>query len=323
MARRFFYVVIALITFFSLYIYYLFNKNLNIDGDKIFIINNGDSSSIIISKLQEENIINHNILINLLIKIESKILSKLIFKSGEYLFTRNDNLVSILNKFQNNDILLRQITFIEGMTTKEIIDIINTNEYLSGDISVELKEGYLFPDTYFFARNTSKDELLNIMFEKTNTLLDKFWDLYKYNIPLKSKNEVLIMASIIEKETGAHAERELVSGVFYNRLKRKMRLQSDPTVIYAITLGKFKLERPLSKRDLRKQSPFNTYTTQGLPPAPIANPGYKALYAAFNPANTKYLYFVANGNGGHNFATNLIDHNKNVQILREFERNSK
>jgi UPF0755 protein len=323
MAKRFFYVAIAFLTILILYIYILFNKKVNVESDTIFIINNGETSSSVISRLQEQQIINNNFAINLFVKLESRIVAAIVMKSGEYSIKANDNLASILNKFHNNDIVLRQITFIEGMTTAEIVNIINQNEYLAGTVSIEVREGYLFPDTYFFARNTTKDELLNIMFAKTNKLLAQFWDLYKYNIPLKTKDEVLIMASIIEKETGANAERELVSGVFYNRLKKNMRLQSDPTVIYAVTKGQYKLDRQLSKKDLRKKSVFNTYTTRGLPPTPIANPGYKALFAAFNPAETKFLYFVANGDGGHNFASNLNDHNKNVQILRKIERNRK
>ncbi|MDC0857093.1 endolytic transglycosylase MltG [Rickettsiales bacterium] len=323
MAKRFFYVAIAFLTILILYIYILFNKKVNVESDTIFIINNGETSSSVISRLQEQQIINNNFVINLFVKLESRIVAAIVMKSGEYSIKANDSLASILKMFHNNDIVLRQITFIEGMTTAEIVNITNQNEYLAGTVNIEVREGYLFPDTYFFARNTTKDELLNIMFAKTNKLLDQFWDLYKYNIPLKTKDEVLVMASIIEKETGANAERELVSGVFYNRLKKNMRLQSDPTVIYAVTKGQYKLDRQLSKRDLRKKSVFNTYTTRGLPPTPIANPGYKALFAAFNPAETKFLYFVANGDGGHNFASNLNDHNKNVQILRKIERNRK
>jgi UPF0755 protein len=323
MAKRFIYVAFALLSLLLLYVYIILNKKVNIEGDTFFIINNGDTSSSVISRLQDKHIIDNNYLINLFIKLESKIVSSIVIKSGEYSINKNDSLISILKKFHNNDIVLRQITFIEGMTTAEIVNIINENEYLVGEINIELKEGYLFPDTYFFARNTTRNDLLNIMFNKTNALLDQFWNLYRDNIPLETKHEVLVMASIIEKETGANAERELVSGVFYNRLKMNMRLQSDPTVIYAITNGQYKLERPLSKRDLKKKSAFNTYTTKGLPPTPIANPGYKAIFAAFNPAETKFLYFVANGDGGHNFASNLRDHNKNVQILRKIERTRK
>ncbi|MBT4989765.1 MAG: endolytic transglycosylase MltG [Rickettsiales bacterium] len=301
-------------------IIYLLKKDFSIEKDIIFEITDGRSAVSIVKDLKNQQIISSSLPYIILLKIENNLFSKIQFKSGEYLISSNDNFLSLIKKFQTHDVFLRKITFVEGTTTSESINIINKSSYLSGDISLKPREGYLFPDTYYFEKHTSKDDLIRIMQTKTNDLLNSFWDSYHKNISLKSKEEVLVMASIIEKETGKNGERGQISGVFYNRLARKMRLQSDPTVIYAITNGKYQLKRQLSKKDLKNSSKYNTYKINGLPPTPITNPGYQAIYAAFNPDKTNYLYFVSDGNGGHNFSTNLKDHNKNVTILRKIEK---
>ena len=153
--------------------------------------------------------------------------------------------------------------------------------------------------------------------------LDKAWLTRDPALPLKNKYELLILASIVEKETGKESERNRIAGVFFNRLKKGMKLQSDPTVIYAITNGQYKLARQLSKRDLLKKSPYNTYVNFSLPPAPISNPGKASIFATINPMDTKDLYFVADGKGGHRFAKTLREHNKNVQKLRNYEKQRK
>ena len=185
------------------------------------------------------------------------------------------------------------------------------------------KEGQLLPETYFFRKNFSRNTQIKNMKNNMSLILDEAWKNRDKNLPLKNKEELLILASIVEKETGISAERDRIAGVFINRINLGMKLQSDPTVIYAVTLGKYKLERPLSKRDLKIKSPYNTYFTYKLPPTPICNPGKKAIFATANPLETKDLYFVANGNGGHSFSRTLREHNIHVQKLRKYEREKK
>ncbi|MBT4921494.1 MAG: endolytic transglycosylase MltG [Rickettsiales bacterium] len=320
MNKRIYISLICTILLFITLIIFLLQKNFSLSEDRIFEITEGSSVVSIVKQLQSQNIINYSLPYIILLKVESNLFGNLDFKSGEYLILKNDNLLTLKHKFQKHDVYLRKITFIEGNTTAEFLRAIDKSPYLSGNISLTPKEGYLFPDTYYFEKNTARDDLIKIMQNKTTSLLNDFSHKYQTNISLKSKEEVLIMASIIEKETGKNSERSQISGVFYNRLAKRMRLQTDPTVIYAVTKGKYKLERPLSKRDLNSKSAYNTYRIQGLPPTPISNPGYQALYSAFNPEKTDYLYFVSNGKGGHNFSKNLKEHNQNVALLRRIEK---
>ncbi|MBL6784688.1 MAG: endolytic transglycosylase MltG [Rickettsiales bacterium] len=320
MVKKITFSIFAISVFTFLLLFNSLNSKVNLTDEFIYEVKNGQTSVSVIKNLQKLNILSDNSLYLFLIKIENKTFGNINFKTGEYLIKPGDSFLNLIKKFNNNDAFQRKITFPEGLSNQQTFDIIESNQYLSGKITIKTKEGYLFPDTYYFSKNMPRNDLIKIMQNRTDNLLNDYWNKYNNNIPFKSKEEVLIMASIIEKETGHTDERDLVSGVFYNRINKNMRLQSDPTVIYSITKGQYQLNRPLSKRDLRTPSKFNTYRNRGLPPTPIANPGYKAIYAAFNPAKTNYIYFVANGEGGHNFATNLKDHNKNVRILRKIER---
>jgi UPF0755 protein len=173
------------------------------------------------------------------------------------------------------------------------------------------------PSTYFYSYGDQKERLIEQMRKAMTLALDEVTAKLSADSPLKSRLDVLILASIVEKETGLDSERTTIAGVFINRLKKGMKLQADPTSIYAITEGKFKLARPLTKKDLAIISPYNTYYTSGLPPGPIACPGVKSLNAVVTPAKTNALYFVVNGKGGHNFSSNLMDHNENVLKYRQ------
>ena len=180
-------------------------------------------------------------------------------------------------------------------------------------------EGSLLPETYLFTRGDTRAEIIARM-QAAMTAVDRLWAERAAGLPLDTPEEAVILASIIEKETGVNSERAVVAGVFVNRLRRGMRLQTDPTVIYALTNGERPLGRELWRRDLEVDSPYNTYKVVGLPPGPIANPGLSALEAAMNPAETEYFYFVADGSGGHAFAKTLRDHNRNVAEWRRFQR---
>ena len=216
------------------------------------------------------------------------------------------------------DISLR-ITVAEGATSWQIWDGLRQAEFLSGDVGEQPDEGWLAPDSYAVTRGQDRAELLAEMRARQETILAELWETRAPDLPYDSPYDALIMASIVEKETADPEERPQVAGVFVNRLGIPMRLQTDPTVIYGITMGEGTLGRGLRRSELDAVTPYNTYRIDGMPPTPIANPGRESIAAALNPDATPYLYFVANGTGGHTFSTNLADHNRAVARWREIE----
>ncbi|NBB98846.1 MAG: endolytic transglycosylase MltG [Alphaproteobacteria bacterium] len=216
------------------------------------------------------------------------------------------------------DISLR-ITVAEGATSWQIWDGLRQAEFLSGDAGEQPEEGWLAPDSYAVTRGQDRAELLADMRARQETILAELWETRADDLPYETPYDALIMASIVEKETADPEERPQVAGVFVNRLGVPMRLQTDPTVIYGITRGEGILGRGLRRSELDAVTPYNTYRIDGLPPTPIANPGRAAIAAALNPDDTPYLYFVADGTGGHSFSTNLADHNRAVARWREIE----
>jgi len=241
-------------------------------------------------------------------------------KVGEYKIPAKASLNSIRDIFHMGKAIQRRLTFPEGLTTAAILSIIDNATGLLGNVPEGIEEGSLFPDTYFYIYGMQKTELVARMQAKMELELAEAWALRADSLPYKLPVEAHIMASIIEKETGRSGERALVASVFVNRLKRNMRLQSDPTVIYGVEATD-KVNYEITKADLKANNPFNTYRIKGLPPTPIASPGRAALDAALNPKTSDYLYFVADGEGGHFFAKTLDEHNKNVRKYRA--RNSK
>ena len=274
------------------------------------IINKGNGSSVVASKLKNAGVIDKAWLFKLVARFMR--LDKQI-KAGEYIFEANASMYDVLTKLANGDVIYRKITLPEGLTSTQMLQIIDSEESLSGDITVEAKDGELLPETYSFMYGDTKDSIIAQAKEAMNKALESAWNNRSNNLPIKSIDDLLTLASIIEKETAVSEERGLVASVFVNRLKKGMRLQTDPTVIYALTLGKNELGRSLKKKDLQVDSPYNTYKYYGLPPSPICNPGRLSLEAAANPEKSSYLYFVANGKGGHNFSKSLKEHNDNVQ----------
>ena len=244
-------------------------------------------------------------------------------KAGEYLFPAHASINDLIAQLQGGKTYYHQITLAEGLTSAEITELLNSNSVLSGSIVNMPAEGSLLPETYSFSRNDERQTVIKRMQEAMQAELETLWPQRAAGLPLKSKEEAVILASIVEKETGIAAERPRVAGVFINRLNKKIPLQTDPTVIYALTQGRKKLERALTYDDLKIPSPYNTYLVQGLPPAPIANPGRDSLRAVLNPENNDYLYFVADGSGGHVFAATLQEHNKNVQNWKKIKKNLK
>lgn len=216
------------------------------------------------------------------------------------------------------DISLR-ITVAEGATSWQIREGLQQAEFLSGDAGDVPEEGWLAPDSYAVARGQDRAALLAEMRARQEAILAELWDTRIAGLPYATPYEALVMASLVEKETGVADERRQVAGVFVNRLNAPMRLQTDPAVIYGITKGQGTLGRGLRRSELDAVTPYNTYRIDGLPPTPIANPGRAAIAAALNPDDTPYLYFVADGSGGHTFSTNLADHNAAVARWREIE----
>jgi UPF0755 protein len=190
---------------------------------------------------------------------------------------------------------------------------------LAGDVALP-REGSLLPETYNVARGMTRTALVAKMMADQTRAIDALWPTRQKNLPFKTKKEALILASIVERETGVSSERPRVAAVFVNRLKKRMRLQSDPTIIYGLVGGKGALGRPIRRSEIRRKTAYNTYRINGLPPTPIANPGRASIAAVLNPADSKALYFVADGTGGHAFAETLEQHNKNVRRWRQIEK---
>lgn len=242
-------------------------------------------------------------------------------KAGEYQFMPGISLQAAMDKIARGEVFFRRITIPEGLTSGQIMYLIANYPDLEGEIDLDVKEGELLPETYSFELGASRNSIILQARVAMQKALEEVWASRDSSLPLKDVNELLTLASIIEKETGVPEERPLVASVFLNRLKKGMRLQTDPTVIYAITEGETSFGRSLKRADLKIDSPYNTYLNYGLPPGPICNPGREALMAAARPQQSDYLYFVADGKGGHRFARSLNEHNRNVKAWVRSIRN--
>lgn len=241
-------------------------------------------------------------------------------KWGEYLFPRSVSTAEALAIVIEGKPIEYRLTIPEGLTSEQIVGRLRDNDVLTGEIARVPREGSLLPETYRFTRSTTRQQMIDQMTQHQTRLLQQIWNRRAQDLPLRSPEELVILASIVEKETGKAEERARVAGVFVNRLNRRMRLQSDPTIVYGIVGGRGTLGRPISRADINQLTPFNTYQIDGLPPTPIANPGRAAMEAVANPARHRDLYFVADGTGGHAFAETLEQHNRNVAQWREIER---
>ena len=240
-------------------------------------------------------------------------------KAGEYALKAGMTPEQIMTMIIRGEVVVHRVTIPEGFTVAQIAAALHAEPLLTGDIAVALTEGAYFPNTYYYQRGETRSAVLARMQEAMTRTLTTLWAQRAAGLPLKTPQEALVLASIIEAETPVAAERPLVAGVYINRLRKGMKLQADPTVAYGIDPTNMK-NHTLSLRDLTRDHPYNTYTRFGLPPAPIGNPGEASLKAALNPATTDYLYFVATGDGGHRFATTLKEHQANVAAYRKTQR---
>lgn len=244
-------------------------------------------------------------------------------KHGEYQFTKGASLADVVTTIVENKVVQHSLTIPEGLTSEQIVAKLLETEALSGQIKEIPREGTLLPETYKFTRGMTREQIIQRMQQAHRRLLQEVWEHRMSDLPVKTPEQLVTLASIVEKETGKPDERSRVASVFVNRLKSKMRLQSDPTIIYGLTGGKGSLGRPIMKSEIEQPTPYNTYVIDGLPPGPIANPGRASLEAAANPARTRELYFVADGTGGHAFAETYEQHQKNVTRLRLIETDQK
>ncbi len=314
-------IAVITIIFFLLGVVLYFNApNSYHKDDKKFLVESGLTLREVVEKLHKEKIVkNPNAFLYLgqIIKgIDPKV------RYGEYFFEKNTSYYKILHKMVGGNIFFRKVTIAEGLSNHSAYEIINNAPGLIGEMPELSKdnEGVILPETYFYSYNDSKKFLVNRMKEQMSHAVDSLWPSRDKSIPIKTKEEAVILASIVEKETGVFSERPYVASVFINRLRKGMKLQSDPTIIYSYAFGDKSLERPIRSSDIRNKSPYNTYHIYGLPPQPICNPGIDSLKAVLNPVETDYLYFVASGYGDHVFSSNLLDHNKNVMKYRKIMR---
>jgi UPF0755 protein len=286
--------------------------------DTVVLIPRGSSVSGIAQRLVDAGVVDHARLLQLAVW-QGGLAAAL--KAGEYQFGPGDSPRAVLERIAAGRVLVRRLTIPEGQTSAEIRRLVEAAEAMTGAWPAEAPpEGSLLPETYHYVHGDSRPELVARMRKARDELLAELWGKRASGLPLADPGQAVILASIVEAETPLAAERPRVAGVYLNRLKRGMRLQADPTVAYGITRGEKELDRPLSRDDLARPSPWNTYTSDGLPPTPINHPGRASLAAALQPESHDFLFFVADGKGGHLFAQTYEQHLRNVAAYRASQR---
>jgi len=284
--------------------------------DVVFEVKAGDRLKGVSERLLAEGIISNGVIFRIAARNAGDD-QKL--KFGEYKIPAYASMTEVLGIVTSGKALTYQVTIPEGLTSFQVVLLLKDQPYLTGDVKETPPEGSLAPDTYSISKGDSVASVIRRMTLAQHRILTDAWALRAEGLPLKTPDEALTLASIVEKETAVPAERPIVASVFINRLNRGMRLQTDPTVIYGVTGGKGNLGRGLRQSELRKKTPWNTYVIAGLPETPIANPGKASIEAVLNPATTNYVFFVADGTGGHVFSQTIGEHNKNVAKWRKIE----
>ncbi|MEM1049631.1 MAG: endolytic transglycosylase MltG [Pseudomonadota bacterium] len=286
--------------------------------DKTVLIQPGTASESIANILERQGIISNRWVFSGAVRAY-KANNQL--KAGEYLFKSGSTMRDVMETIVQGKSILHSVTFPEGWTSAQMVERIRANPVLTGSIEEVPPEGSLLPETYRFTRGETRQELLDRIKRAQAQVVADVWERRSSDLPIETPEDMVILASIVEKETGRSDERTRVAGVFVNRINRSMRLESDPTILYGLYKGEAWMQpRTIFRSDLRKPNPYNTYQIDGLPPGPIGNPGRAALEAVANPSRTNDIFFVADGTGGHVFAETLEEHNRNVARWRRIER---
>ena len=319
--------LVAMLAFsgFGLVVYHQYESPGPLDAARTIVVPKGEGRIAIAERLEKDGIITNRwtFIGGHLVQSMFGVRKTPELKAGEYEIKDHASMRQVMDILAEGKSILYKATMPEGLTSRQIVERLKAEANLTGDIAKVPSEGTLLPDTYQFSKGTSRQEIVERMQAEMQKHMAKLWEKRQADLPLRSMEDAVTFASIVEKETGKPEERDRVAAVFYNRLKKGMRLQSDPTIIYGITGGQGALGRGLTKAEIETKTPYNTYQINGLPPGPIANPGKAALEATLNPAKTNDLYFVADGTGGHTFSATLKDHNAAVQKWRETEKQSK
>jgi UPF0755 protein len=288
-----------------------------LERETLFVVPRGATLDRVAEALEAEGIISSAALFRIGARYERQAES---LRFGEYRVPAAASMREVLELLGSGRVVQYAVTVPEGLTSWEIVRLLEEEAVLSGEIGSVPAEGSLAPETYSVSRGDSRAALIARMQARQTRLLEEAWAARAPGIEVATPEEALVLASIIEKETAVADERQRVSAVFHNRLRLGMRLQSDPTIIYGLTEGEGPLGRALTRSDINGPTRWNTYVIPGLPPTPIANPGRDAIFAAVQPIESDELYFVADGSGGHAFARTLQEHNRNVAAWRAIER---
>jgi UPF0755 protein len=288
-----------------------------LQADKVVAIPRNSGTNDIATILEREGVIAQPLLFEIQALVSRQ---RGNLKAGEFLFKAGTSIDEAVDVLAEGKAILHSVSVPEGLTSEQIVERLKQNEILTGEVNEIPREGTLLPDTYKFERGTTRQQIVSSMQAAQRQMLNQVWARRAPDVPIKTPQELVILASIVEKETGRADERTRVAGVFVNRLNKRMKLQSDPTIVYGLVGGKGTLGRGIMRSEIDKPTPYNTYAIEGLPPGPIANPGRAAMEAVANPSRTKDLYFVADGTGGHAFAETLDQHNRNVARWRQVER---
>ncbi|MDE2914858.1 MAG: endolytic transglycosylase MltG [Paracoccaceae bacterium] len=294
-----------------------FHRSGPLAADSVFIIEKGESLYAVADRLESDGIISNAAVFRIgarFLRLEEAL------KYGEYPLAARSTMKAVLERLTSGRGVFYWVTVPEGFTVHQVLARIADVDELTGEVNMSPAEGSLAPDTYAVSKGDSRQSVIDRMRMAQSAILEDAWEGRAANLPLDSPEEALILASIVERETGVESERSEVAAVFVNRLRRGWKLQSDPTVIYGLTGGQSSLGRGLRESELASDTPYNTYIISGLPPTPIANPGRASIEATLRPADSDNMFFVADGTGGHVFSATLAEHNRNVARWRRMER---